>query len=109
MRVSNVNRALSIPRLSYGVSSKALGMCWGPGALIAVMLGTSAGWLYAAIPVLISMLSHAILRWAFKKESRVFEIYKVYSVLASQYHPHARETIPLPFERPEKVGRGLRI
>lgn len=109
MRESPVNRALNLPRLNYGVGQKALGLCWGPGALAAVLVGTSAGWLWALLPIGVAMLLHGLLRWLFKKEPRVFEIYAKYAVLADEYHPHAREKLPQAFERPHKVGRGLRI
>lgn len=109
MRVSEVNRALSLPRLSYGVTAKALGFCWGPGALIAVFVGTSSSWWWALIPMGISASAHAILRWKFKKEPLWVDIYGRYSIMASEYHPNCRENLPEPFQRPYKVGRGLRL
>lgn len=109
MRESVVNRALILPRLSYGVSSKALAVCWGPNALAAALLGTSVGWLWSLIPVAIGAVLHAFLRWMYAKDARIFEIYSKYSILANNYHPHVRADLPKPFERPQKVGRGIRF
>jgi type IV secretory pathway VirB3-like protein len=109
LRVSNVNRAITLPRLSNGVSTAALGICWGPAAFVGVMIGTSIGWIYALIPIAIGAIVHSVLRWAFAKDHRIFEIYAKYSIIADEYHPHVRETLPIPFERPIKVGKGVRI
>lgn len=109
MRVSQVNRALSLPRLNYGVSSKALGICWGPSALLFVLIGTGGNWYYALIPLGFALIVHAVLMWAYKKDHHAFDIYSRYSTLANEYHPNSRENIPAPFERPAKVGRGLRL
>jgi type IV secretory pathway TrbD component len=110
MRQSNVCQALIKPRLSNGVSTQALAICWGPGALAAVLTATSAEVIYyAAIPIVMSLGVHAILRWAYKKDSRVFEIYLRYASLGGAYHPNSRERLPRGFERPHKVGRGVRL
>ena len=109
MRVSQINRALSLPRLSYGVSAQALGMCWGPAALAVVFVGTSVGWIWSLIPIGYGLIVHAILRWTYRKDYRIFDMYKRYSQLNDEYHPNAREKLPVPFERPYKVGRGLRV
>jgi len=85
-----------------------MGYVWGPAAFIAVMVGSDAGWLYACVPMGVGFLTHAIVRWAYRKDHRVFEIYGKYARFADHYHPHSRETLPPGFERPHKVGRGLR-
>jgi type IV secretory pathway TrbD component len=109
LRTSPINRALNIPRLSYGISQKAMGICWGPMALVAVFIGSSNGWIWALIPVVIGALIHSVLRWLYKKDHLIFDIYGKYSVLSNEYHPHVRENLPVPFERPTKVGRGIRL
>lgn len=109
MRASHVNRALGLPRLSYGVSSKALGYVWGPAALAVVMVGTSQGWLWSLIPLATGATIHGALQWAYRKDPRIFEMYAKYSILSTSYHPHVREVLPLSFERPAKVGRGIRL
>lgn len=109
MRESSVNRALNLPRLSYGISSKALGIVWGPSALVGVLVGTSYGWLWALIPMAFGALAHSILRWVYRKDARIFAMYAKYSLLSETYHPDVRETLPTSFERPAKVGRGIRL
>lgn len=109
MRVSEVNQALLAPRLNNGVTNKALGLCWGPGALIAMLVASSFNVWYAAIPLGISATVHAALSWAYKKDPRIFEMYGKYAMMAKRYHPETRENLPAPFERPHKVGRGIRM
>lgn len=110
MRTSVVNKALLAPRLNNGVTNKALGLCWGPGAFTAFLLGSSElGILWAAIPIVISAAAHAALSWAFKKDPLIFSMYMKYAIMAKRYHPESREKLPAPFERPHKVGRGLRM
>lgn len=109
MRVSQVHQALLLPRLTQGISSKAMGLCWGPGALLAVLIGTSNDWYYGLIPIACALAVHSLLRWSYKKDHRVFDIYIQYASMASRYHPNSREKLPVPFERPFKVGRGLRM
>lgn len=109
MRVSVVNKALLAPRLNNGVTNKALGLCWGPGAFIAFLLASEVGMLWAAIPIAISATAHAALSWAFKKDPLIFSMYTQYAIMAKRYHPESREKLPAPFERPHKVGRGLRM
>lgn len=109
MRKSPVVRALVIPRLSYGISSKALGYCWGPSALFAVMIGTSFEPWFGLIPIAIGATAHAVLKWAYRKDPHMFAIYGRYALLAHSYHPHSRENLPVPFERPVGMGRGVRI
>jgi hypothetical protein len=109
MRVTEVNQALLLPRLSSGVSNKALGLCWGPGAMMTLLVASSAPLYYAAIPIGLSAIAHAALTWAYKKDFRVFAIYGQYANLAKRYHPETREKLPQPFERPYKVARGVRM
>jgi type IV secretory pathway TrbD component len=109
MRQSEVNHALQAPRLSNGVSTAALGYCWGPGALAAVLTATSVEAYWALVPLALAAAVHAVLRWAYKKDARIFEIYSRYAVLAKSYHPHTRDKLPAGFERPHKVGRGVRL
>lgn len=108
MRVSEVNHALLEPRLSNGVSNKALGLCWGPGAFIAVLAATASVY-YAAIPLGISALFHALLAWAYKKDHHIFTVYVQYARMGKQYHPDSRENLPPTYERPAKFGRGVRM
>lgn len=72
------------------------------------MVGTDVGWFYSTIPVGVGMIAHGIVRWLYKKDHRVFEIYARYARYADEYHPHSREKLPPGFERPHKVGRGIR-
>jgi type IV secretory pathway TrbD component len=109
MRVSAVNKALLAPRLNNGVTNKALGLCWGPGMFVAFLLATEAGIWYATIPLAMSAVAHAGLSWAFKKDPLIFSMYTQYAIMAKRYHPESREKLPAPFERPHKVGRGLRM
>lgn len=109
MRVTEINRALRLPRLSQGVSNGALGVIWGPGALISFLIGSSAGWLYAIPPVVATMVVHSIFRWFFRQDHRFFDIHKRYEKLAEEYQPDPREKLPNGFERPEKWCRGVRI
>lgn len=109
MRETNVNRAITLPRLSSGVTPKAMGMCWGSSAFVAVLVSTSASAWYALIPLAVGAIIHAILKWAYKKDHRIFEIYTKYSLLANEYHPHVRENLTIHFSRPNKVGKGVRI
>lgn len=109
MRVSEVNTALLAPRLNNGITNKALGLCWGPGALIAFLLASEVSVWYSIIPITIAGAVHAALKWAFKKDPLIFSMYSKYAIMAKRYHPDSRETLPTPFERPHKVGRGLRI
>ncbi|MCU6502331.1 hypothetical protein LPN04_31500 [Rugamonas sp. A1-17] len=109
MRETPVNLALNLPRLAYGVSNKALGYCWGPFALATALVATSADLIWALIPISMGMTVHGVLRWAFAKDPRIFEMYGRYSLLSNSYHPHTREELPEPFTRPVKVGRGLRF
>lgn len=109
MRVSVVNKALLAPRLNNGVTNKALGLCWGPGAFIAFLLASEVDIWWAAIPLAISAALHAALSWAFKKDPLIFSMYTQYAIMAKRYHPESREKLPAPFERPHKVGRGLRM
>lgn len=109
MRSSPVNGALRAPRLTYGVETKALGLIWGPMAFVAVIIGTSVGWTYAVIPMVVAALIHAGIRWAYKKDLYIFQIYGRYANLFGSYQPHPREELPDPFKRPAKVARGLRL
>lgn len=109
MRTSEVNKALLAPRLNNGITNKALGLCWGPGAFIAFLLASEVSIWYAIIPIALSGAAHAALKWAFKKDPLIFSMYAKYAMMAKRYHPDPRETLPAPFERPYKVGRGLRI
>lgn len=97
-----------MPRLSYGIGSKALGIIWGPCALAVVIVGTSVSWWWALAPICVGMLIHTVLRWLYAKDHRIFAKYLRYSSLSNFYHPHVREKLPSSFERPVKVGRGLR-
>ncbi|UTY55872.1 hypothetical protein [Massilia sp. erpn] len=110
MRVSEVNHALLEPRLSSGVSSKALGLCWGPGAFTAALVATSGiqVW-YAALPLALSAAIHAVLAWAYKKDTHIFSIYIQYARMGKRYHPDSREQLPETYERPAKFGRGVRM
>ncbi|WP_426172497.1 VirB3 family type IV secretion system protein [Pseudoduganella sp. R-34] len=112
MRESSVNQALQKPRLSNGISSTAMGVIWGPAVLAFILIGNSGiskSWLWALIPLGIGALAHSVLRWIYRKDPRIFAMYAKYSILSTSYHPDARETLPESFERPAKVGRGLRI
>lgn len=109
MRVSVVNTALLAPRLNNGVTNKALGLCWGPSAFISFLLATEVGFWWATIPLVIAFAAHAALSWAFKKDPLIFSMYTQYAIMAKRYHPESREKLPAPFERPYKVGRGLRM
>jgi type IV secretory pathway TrbD component len=109
VRTSVVNRALLAPRLNHGVTNKALGLCWGPGAFAAFLLASEVSFWYAAIPIALSAGAHAALKWAFKKDPLIFSMYTQYAIMGKRYHPESREKLPAPFERPHKVGRGLRI
>lgn len=109
MRVSAVNKALLAPRLNNGVTNKAMGLCWGPGALLAFLIASASTLWYASIPLIVAFAVHAALSWAFKKDPRIFAMYAQYAIMAKRYHPDAREKLPAPFERPHKVGRGLRM
>lgn len=109
MRQSEVNHALLAPRLNNGITNKALGLCWGPGAMGALLVATSLTNWHALIPLSISGIAHAALSWAFKKDHHIFDMYGKYALMAKRYHPEAREKLPSPFERPYKVGRGLRM
>jgi hypothetical protein len=95
--------------MSYGISPKALGYCWGPFGLITMLTASSAGLEWAPVPISMGILVHAGLRWAFAKDPLIFDIYGKYSILANSYHPDTREELPEPFTRPVKVGRGLRF
>lgn len=108
MRVSEVNKSLLMPRLSSGVSSKALGLCWGPAALSAVML-SSFGLLYSLIPIAIAAAAHAVLSWMYRQDLHAFPIYVQYARMGKRYHPDSREKLPPTFERPHKFGRGVRM
>lgn len=108
MRESEVNQAISLPRLSYGISSKALGFCWGPGALVTVMVGTSISWWYASIPLAMAAAAHSVLKYLFKQEPKIFDMYSRYTLMNNEYQPHSRSKLPTAFERPYKVGRGVR-
>jgi len=109
MRKSSVNQALNKPRMSSGISNKAMAVIWGPVGLAAMMVGTEAGYRWSLVPVAVGVLAHAVLRWVFTKDARILMMYAKYSILATSYHPHSRETLPTSFERPPKVGRGVRI
>lgn len=109
MRISPVNKALLAPRLNNGVTNKALGLCWGPGAFLSFLIASASNLWYAAIPLIISTVAHMALSWAFKKDPRIFSMYTQYAIMAKRYHPDTRENLPAPFERPHKVGRGLRM
>lgn len=104
-----MNQALLAPRLNNGITNKALGLCWGPGLFIAFLVATALDWWWTAIPLALSAGAHAALSWAFKKDARIFSMYTQYAIMAKRYHPEARENLPAPFERPHKVGRGLRM
>lgn len=108
MRESVVNRALLAPRLSNGVSNKALGLCWGPGAFAATMLA-SVNILYCAIPLAVSAIAHAVIAWAYRKDVHAFLIYVQYARMGKHYHPESRETLPPTYERPHRFGRGVRV
>lgn len=108
MRESEVNQALMEPRLANGVSNKALGLCWGPAAFIAVLCSTSSIF-YSAIPIAIAALVHAALAWAYKKDHHIFSVYIQYARMGSRYHPDSRENLPATYERPAKFGRGVRM
>lgn len=108
MRQSEVNHALLEPRLSNGVSNKALGLCWGPAASIAVLTGT-INIFYAAIPIAIGALLHAVVAWAYKKDHNIFMVYIQYARMGKRYHPDSRENLPATYERPAKFGRGVRM
>lgn len=108
MRVSEVNRALLVPRLSNGVSNKALGICWGPGALATLMVA-SVNIVYAVIPLALSAIAHAVVAWAYRQDVHAFRIYVQYARMGKRYHPDSREQLPPTYERPHKFGRGLRI
>lgn len=109
MRQTYVNHALRAPRLSQGVSSAALGYIWGPFAFIAFMIGSSVGWLWAIGPVACGVLVHSVVKWMYRKDHRYFAIEAKWTKLAEEYHPHSREKLPAPFERPAKMGHGVRF
>lgn len=112
MRESDVNQSLNAPRLSYGISSKAVGIVWGPTALAIVMVLSTFGKdgiLGALVIGASACLLHSILGWAYRKDPLIFDMYGKYSILSDTYHPHAREVLPDGFQRPDKVGRGVRI
>lgn len=109
MRTSVVNKALLAPRLNNGVTNKAMGLCWGPGAFVGFLLASEFSVWYAAGPLALSAAAHAALRWAFKKDPLIFSMYTKYAIMAKRYHPESRDNLPAPFERPHKVGRGLRM
>lgn len=104
-----MNSALSRPRLSLGVDPQALGYCWGPGMFAAVMTGSSVGWWYALIPLGGCLVAHLVLRWAYRKDPHIFELYARYSKLGRQYQPFVREKLSDSFQRPDRVGRNLRF
>lgn len=108
-RVSELNSALSRPRLSFGIAPKALGYCWGPGAFAAVMMGTSLGPWWIPVPMVISLIAHLVLKWAYRKDPHIFELYSRYSRLAKSYQPFPREVHNERFQRPVGVGRKIRI
>lgn len=109
LRESKVHVALNMPRLSYGVSPKALGYIYAPPAIGTLLIVSVMDWYWAAIPIALALTAHGVLMWAFKKDHRIFEILAKYSLMADEYHPEARENLPPGLERPHKVGRGLRI
>lgn len=109
MRISELNSALSRPRLKAGLSNFSLGLTWGGGGIVILLVGTSVGWHWALLPLSLTILIHLILRWAFRKDHHIFDIYMRYSQLNAEYHPYVREKLAHPFERPQKVGRGLRL
>lgn len=110
MRETYINRALREPRLKAGVSQQALAVTWGPGAFMAVMIGSSYGWWpWSLIPILISLSVHTVLKWVYKNDHRHFAINARFKNMADEYQPHPREKLPKPFERPEKMGRGIRL
>lgn len=109
VRVSDVNLALQKPQLSSGVSTGTLAAVWAPSALAAVFTGTSVGWIWSLIPVVLGFVLHTIARWVFAKDYRVVDIYMRYSQLPFTYHPNVREKLPTPFERPVGFGRDLRL
>ena len=108
-RISELNSSLSRPRLSFGIDPKVLGYCWGPGMFMGVMVGSSLGWVAGAIPVLCSLIAHLVLRWAYKKDPHIFELYARYSILAKAYQPFVREKMDPKFQRPDRVGRNIRF
>lgn len=91
------------------MTTKARGTIWGPGALIVFWLGSSIGWKYVIPVIILLVLTHMIVAYLFRKDHRYFEIAAKYEQLADRYQPHAREKLPAPFERPEGMGRNLRI
>lgn len=110
MRETYVNRALREPRLKAGVSPKALGVTWGPGAFLSVMIGSSYGWWpWSIVPILMSLCAHTVLKWVYKNDHRHFAINAKFKTMADEYQPHSREKLPAAFQRPEKMGRGIRL
>lgn len=109
MRITVVNQALRKPRLSNGISTRAKGMIWGPMAFAAVIIGTEAGWALATIPMGVGCILHTVVKWAYAKDHHMFAIMAKYANLADEYFPHMRERLPHPFQRPAKVGRGIRL
>jgi len=108
-RQSWVNRALHKPRLTQGVTTAVLALCYAPAAMFAMGIAAAFGVIPAIAPLAAGAFAHMVLRYFFRLDHRCLEIYGRYSQLADRYHPHKREKLNAPFERPSKVGRGLRL
>jgi type IV secretory pathway TrbD component len=108
MRESHVPGVFHRPKMVGGIESGALGLCWGPFALIAVMVAQSQGWLWACLPLLVGGLVHGLLVWLYAKDPDIFRIYRQYARMADRYHPNLADKLPATFERPHGYGRGVR-
>ena len=108
-RQSYVNKALHKPRLTQGVTTAVLAVCYAPAGILALGVAAAFGLIPAIIPLFIGASAHMVLRYFFRNDHRCMEIYGRYSQLADHYHPHKREKLNAPFERPARVGRGLRL
>ncbi|MGT2460245.1 VirB3 family type IV secretion system protein (plasmid) [Cupriavidus basilensis] len=100
MRQSVTYLALQRPMLSGGIGLKAMAMIW-PGAALACFLATSP------LPLAAGFLLHGALRWAYRKDPQVIDIYLKYAETADHYQPHVRERVR-GVQRPVGYGRGVR-
>ncbi|MGE8451108.1 MAG: VirB3 family type IV secretion system protein [Pseudomonadales bacterium] len=100
MRESVTYLALQKPMLSGGIGLKAMAMIW-PGVGLACFLATSP------LPLAAGVVMHVVLRWAYRKDPQVIDIYLKYAETADHYQPYVRDRFK-GAQRPVGYGRGVR-
>lgn len=95
--------ALTRPRLVAGIGLKSSIAIWG-----SCLMGTIlVGWPLSGIAVVIALLAHVGLAWAFRKDDRIMEVMKIYELLGTHYSGASLWVDTGLLARQKGFGKGL--